>query len=97
MELIVLLFYRKRLLELLTFSHITRKIYPKIFILKFLDKVNLENTFFVSKSINSDSPSFYNDWFLFSSDQRNYENSWFSHGNLPKPSYKTKTYGILSL
>ena len=47
----------------------------KSFILKFLDKVNLENTLSVSKSINNLLPSLFNDWYLFSPDQHNYETS----------------------
>ena len=45
------------------------------FILKFSDKVTLENTLLVSKSINNILPSLFNDWFLFSSDQHNHETS----------------------
>ena len=32
-------------------------------------------------------------WFKFPSDTHNYEESWSSHANLHKPSYRTKTYG----
>ena len=83
---------QKKLLELLTFSHINSHPLFKSFTLKYSDKVTLENTLFVSKSINNPSPSLYNDWFLFSSDQHNYETSWCSLGNLHKPSYKTNLY-----
>ena len=58
----------------------------KSFIMKLSDKVNLKNTLFVSKSINNLLTSLFNDWFLFSFDQHNYENSWSSLGNLHKPS-----------
>ena len=64
---------------------------------KFWDKFNLENTLFVSKSINNLLPSLFNNWFLFSSDQHNYETSWSSLDNLHKPSYKTNTYGKNSI
>ena len=57
-------------------------LFKKSFILKFSDKVNLENTLFVSKSINNLLPSLFNDRFLFSSDQYNYETSWYYLGNL---------------
>ena len=67
-------------------------LFKRSFILKFSDKVSLENTLFVSKSINNLLPSRFNDWFLFSSDQHNYETSWSSLGNLHKPSYKTNLY-----
>ena len=67
-------------------------LFKKISILKFSDKVNLENTLFVSTSISNLLPSLFNNWFLFSSDQHNYETSWSSLDNLHKPSYKTNTY-----
>ena len=67
-------------------------LFKKSSILKFWDKVNLENPLFVSKSINNLLPSLFNNWFLFSSDQHNYETSWSSLDNLHKPSYKTNTY-----
>ena len=69
----------------------------KRFVLKLSDKINLENTLFVSKSISNLLPSLFNDWFLFSSDQQNYETSWSSLGNLHMPSYKTNTNGNNSI
>ena len=99
MQLIVLSFYKKDL-RIIHFeprnSHCS-PLFKKSFILKFLDKVNLENTSFVSKSINNLLPSLFNDWFLFSSDQYNYETSWSHHGKLHKPSYKTNIYGKNSI
>ena len=53
------------------------RLFKKSFILKFSGKVTLENTLFVSKSINNILPSLFNDWFLFSSDQHNYETMVF--------------------
>ena len=90
MQLIILSFYKKKLLELCN-SH-SSPLFKKSFILKFLGNFNLENTLFISKSINSFLPSVFSDWFLFSSDQYNYETSWSYHGNLQKPSYKTNIY-----
>ena len=40
-------------------------LYIKKIILKFLDKVNLENSLFVSKSINNPLPSLFTDCFYF--------------------------------
>ena len=65
--------------------------------MKFSDKVNLENTLLVSKSINNRLPSLFNNWFLFSFYQRNYETSWFTLGILHEPSYKTNIYGKYSI
>ena len=49
---------------------------------------------FVSKSLNNLSPSIFNTWFSFSSDQHNYETS---QGNLMKLFYKTDRYGKYSI
>ena len=55
-------------------SH-TSPLFKQSSILKFQDKVCLENILFVSKSLNNLSPSVFNTWFSFSSDQHNYETS----------------------
>ena len=62
-------------------------------ILKFQDNICLENILFISKSLNNLSPSVFNTWFSFSSDQHNYETSSSTQGNLIKLFYKTKRYG----
>ena len=68
----------------------------KLLLLIFCHKV-LCKTLFVKKSINNLLPSLFNNWFLFSSDERNYETSWFSFGNLHERSNKTNTYGKNSI
>ena len=50
------------------------------------DKIDLENTSCVSKSL------LFCGWFNFSSDQHNYETSWSSHAKLKKASYRTNMY-----
>ena len=95
-----LVILQKKALRIINFqprnSH-SSPLFKKSFILKFSDKVTLENTLFVSKSINNLLTSLFNDWFLFSSDQHNYETSCSSLGNLYKPSYKTNLYGKNSI
>ena len=96
-----LVILRKKALRNINFqpsnsSHSSPLLKKKI-ILKFSDKVALGNTLFVSKSINNLLRSLFNGWFLFSSDQHNYERSWSSLGNLHKPSYKTNLYGQNSI
>ena len=95
-QLIDFLCYKKKVLRIINFqpcnSH-SSPLFKKRSVLKFSDKVNLESTLFVCKSINNLLPSLFNNWFLFSSDQHNYETFWFSLDNLHKPSYKTNTYG----
>ena len=62
----------------------TSPLFKQTSILKFQDKICLENILFVSKSLNNLSPSFFNTWFSFSSDQHNYETSSCTQGNLMK-------------
>ena len=66
-------------------------------ILKLQDKICLENTLFVSKSLNNLTPSVFSTWFSFSSDQHNYETSSSTQGNLTKLFYKTNRYGKYSI
>ena len=69
-------------------SH-TSPLFKRSSILKFQDKICLENILFSSKSLNNLSPSVFNTWFSFSSDQHNYETSSSTQGNLTKLFYKT--------
>ena len=61
-------------------------------ILKFQDKISLENILFVSKSLNKLTPSVFSKWFSFSLDQHAYETSSSTQGNLTKLFYKTNIY-----
>ena len=65
----------------------TSPLFKQNSILKFQDKICIENILFVSKSLNNLSPSIFNTWFSFSSDQHNYETLF----------YKTKRYGKCSI
>ena len=75
----------------------TSPLFKQNSILKFQDKICLENILFISKSLNNLSPSVFNTWFSFSSDQHNYETSSSTQGNLIKLFYKTKRYGKYSI
>ena len=78
-------------------SH-TSPLFKQNFIIKFQDKICLENVLFVSKSlINNLTPSVFSTWFSFSSDQHNYETSSSIQGNLTKLFYKTNRYGKYSI
>ena len=68
----------------------TSPLFKQNSILKFQDKICLENILFVSKSLNNLSPSVFNTWFSFSSDQHNYETS-------SSTQRKTKRYGKYSV
>ena len=67
------------------------------FILKFQDKICLENVLFVNKSLNNLTQSVFRTWFSFSSDQHNYETSSSTQGNLTKLFYKTNRYRKYSI
>ena len=58
----------------------TSPLFKQNFILKFQDKICLENILFISKSYNS-SRSVFNTWFSFISGQHNYETSSSTLGN----------------
>ena len=64
---------------------------------KFQDKICSKNILFVSRSLSNLSPSIFNTWFSFSSDQHNYETSSSTQGNLMKLFYKTNRYGKYSI
>ena len=66
-------------------------------ILNFQVKICLEKILFISKSLNNLSPSVFNAWFSFSSDQHNYETSSYTQGNLTKLFYKTNKYEKYSI
>ena len=51
----------------------TSPLFKQNSILKFQNKICLENILFVCKSLNNLSPSILNTWFSFSSEQHNYE------------------------
>ena len=77
-------------------SH-TSPLFKQNFILKFQDKICLENILFVSKLLNNLTPSIFSTWFSFSSDQHNYKTSSSTQGNLTKLFYKTSRYGKYSI
>ena len=53
----------------------------------------MENCLFISKSVNFNLPSIFNQWFTFSSDSHNYETSSSSKGLLKVKTVNIKKYG----
>ena len=91
---------RKRTARIINFqprNFHTSPLFRQNSILKFQDKICLENILFASKSLNNLSPSIFNTWFSFSSDQHNYETSSSTQGNPIKLFYKTNRYGKYSI
>ena len=75
----------------------TSPLFKQNSILKFQDKICLENILFISKTLNNLSPSVFNTWFSFTSDQHNYDTSSCTQSNLKKRFYETKRYGNNSI
>ena len=70
-------------------------LFKQNFIIKFQDKICLENILFVSKPLNNFSPSVFIHGLVFP--QTNYENSSSTQGNLMKLFHKTDRYGKYSI
>ena len=66
-------------------------------ILKFIDKITLENIFFVYKSINRQVPPILYDWFTFSGDPHRYETCWSVTDHLNMPTFRAQKYGRFSI
>ena len=66
-------------------------------ILKFIDKIILENILFVNKSINREVPPIFYDWFTFSGDLHRYETCWSVTDHLNIPTFWTQKYGRFSI
>ena len=62
-------------------------------IVKLHDKIIIENGLFISKSINFNLPSIFNNWFTFSSDSHRYKTSCSLKGFLKVNIANTKKYG----
>ena len=75
----------------------TNHLFKQNSILKFQDKICLENILFFGKSLSNLSPLVFSTWFSFSSYQHNYETSSSTQGNLIKRFYKTKRHGKYSI
>ena len=92
---------QKRQLELLTLVQgiLIPVLYSKTkkFILKFQNKFYLRNILFVRKSLNTLTLSVFRAWFIFSSDQHNYETSGSTQDNFTKRFYKTNRQGQYSI
>ena len=86
-QLIVVLQNKKKENRIINFqlrNHHTSPLFKKSPILKFEDKICLENILFVSKFLNNLSPSVFNSGFVFWSGQHSYETSSSTKGILIK-------------
>ena len=65
-------------------------------IIKFPDKIKIENCLLINKYFHNKLPSTFNSWFNLSSNCHNYETSFSSKGNLKVPMANTTSYGKAS-
>ena len=95
-----LIILQKKALRILNFKdHLfhSSPLFSENNILKFGDKITLENILFVNKSISRQvSPIFY-DWFTFSGNLRRYETCWSVNDHLNIPTFRTQKYGCFSI
>ena len=77
-------------------SH-TSTLFKEYNILKFHDKIEIDNIIFINKSLNNVLPSTFSNWFKFCHEIHNYETSSTSKHHLYKQSYKTNAYGKFSV
>ena len=66
-------------------------------ILKFVDKITLENIIFVSKFIRKQVPFTFNGWFTFSGNLHRYETCWSTTNHLSIPTFRTQKYVHFSI
>ena len=66
-------------------------------ILKFGEKITLENILFISKSINRQVSSIFNDWFTFSGNLHKFETCWSAFNHLNIPTFGIQAYGHFSI
>ena len=72
-------------------------LFPSNNILKFGDKITLENILFFSKYINRQVPSIFYDWFAFSGNLQRHEICWSVTNHLNILTFPTPVYGHFSI
>ena len=66
-------------------------------ILKFGDKITLQNILFISKTINRQVSSIFNGWFTSSGNLYRYETCWSVTNHLNISTFRTQKYGHFSI
>ena len=83
---------RKRTLRTISFQPrdcYLSPLFEKQNLLKFEDKIQLENVLLVSKYFDNILPSIFDNWFILFSDMHNYNTTASLTGKLFKPSFRT--------
>ena len=94
-----IIIFQKKAIRIINFqprNFHTSALFKQNSILKFQDKICLENILFISKPLNNLSLSVLIHG-CFSTNQQNYETLSSTQGNLLKLFYKTKRYGKYSI
>ena len=68
-------------------------LFSKLKLLKFNDKLHLENVLLIGKFINTLLPPFVNNWFTFGSNVHNYETTSSATCKIIKPSFRINLCG----
>ena len=74
----------------------TNPLFSSANILKFYNKISVENCIFINKSISRHLPEIFQEWFIFSTSTHTHHLRSGSLGILKVPSFKTKSHGRLS-
>ena len=83
---------QKKAMRIITFqsrNYHSSPLFSKLKLLKFNDKVHLENVLLISIFMNSFLPPVFNNWFTFCSNVHNYETTSSATCKLFKPSFRT--------
>ena len=82
---------------LLNFNIHTAPLFKESNILKFPDKIALENCIFIKKYFNQTLPTPFKNWFTLSTNSHTHNTRWSNLGCLKIPPNKTKVYGRQSV
>ena len=95
-----LIILRKKALRIMNFKdqlfH-SSPLFSQNNILKFIDKITLENKLFVNKSSNGQVPPIFYNWFTFSGDLHRYESCWSVNDHLNIPTFGIQKYSHFSI
>ena len=90
-----LIIFQKKALFMMNFNdqlfH-SSPLFSSNIILKFGDKITLENIIFLRKSINMQVPSIFYDWFTFSGNSHRYDTCWSVTNYFNIPTFRNQKY-----
>ena len=90
---------QKKAIRIINFQHRiahTSPLFHNSKIVKFYDKISIENCVFISKFLNHVLPCSFQNWFTFSNSHHSHSLRSVSKGFLKVPTFKTKSHGRCS-